>query len=783
MPVGLEQAYDRDLSHVEKLDEDERIRATNILRWVLFAVRPLTVREMVEALILDGNIDDDDEYPEDELPDSWKINYVDEDYVNDVLRQPLGSLIELKSCGENEPLSAYTVHFVHYSVKEYLLRPNESGISPALKLCFPDSKSENDRLAKLCLRYLCYDVFGDDESSVSTRKKINSYPFLLYAARTWYQHALTNARVSPDIVHCARKLLDPATSNWVMWSKVFEGKDDFEVEVDDSDSESNIDRDESIHTATSPMYYACLLGLLDVAKSLHSDGLDVNSQGGTYGTPLQAAVAKGHFDTVKFLIENGADVFLQGGIFLHAICAAAYGGNVDIFKLLVESGADLESQDETGLRPVHLGISHPQILRTCLEKDVDINARDNKGKTPLFWAGFYGSIESARILIDAGADIDAKVEYYGSAIFAGIYNDHLEFIRLLLIRGANLDIHDDYERTCLHEAVQYGRDRTIELLLEHGANVEATNMRGRTPLGFASLSPGRPSSAKILLEHGADVDHSDNYGCTALHIAAELGNEELVKLYLDYGADIDPESSSSTTPLMHAAIGGSLSVVKILLEHGADPGKYDINGDTSLDHAIQKRNNEIILFFMGQNVLSASSTDSHVDIDPNDKEQNMEFNKAIFTNDRDKVETMFDRILSSKTAISLDTAIHTAAIGGSTEMTKFLLDKGTSVHSTTSNRRTALHYAAFHGHLEVVKVLLDSGADPYARDVSHSLPLDLAVQGGFNNTAVVKYLIQKYGFGPNYPKPDPDFLEACKYSQKSSSPETIQEKKRPIAGN
>jgi ankyrin repeat protein len=73
-----------------------------------------------------------------------------------------------------------------------------------------------------------------------------------------------------------------------------------------------------------------------------------------------------------------------------------------------------------------------------------------------------------------------------------------------------------------------------------------------------------------------------------------------------------------------------------------------------------------------------------------------------------------------------------------------------------------LHYAAFYGHFDVVKLLLDHGANHHARDMNNSLPLELAIQGGGRNASAVKYLIEKYGFGPGFSAPSAALLEACK---------------------
>lgn len=792
MPAGLEQAYERDLAHIESLDEDERQRATDILRWVLFAVRPLTVRELVEALILNGNIDDDNPYPEDELPDSWKVNYVDEDYVNDVLRQPLGSLIELRSHGENEPLSAYTVHFVHYSVKEYLLRPNEAGITRAQTMCFPDNKSENDRLAKLCLQYLCYDVFGSHHKRVSTRKQLQVYPFLVYAARTWFQHAVAGNAISPDIIECARRLLNPATSNWVMWSKVFDrGDDDSDTSDSESDSEDDTVSEESDTDDTEndednesndgvneddydnedefggPLYYASLLGLLDIVKQLHSDGLDVNAKGGRYGTALQAAAIKGHFDTVKFLIDNGADVSVYAGQYCYAICAAGWGGHLDIIKLLAESGADLESEDGPDkYRLIHYGSYSPQMMRICLDHHADLEARDSRGRTALYWTGISGYLECAQMLIDAGADINAEVEGWGSPLYAAVKNNHFDIVKLLLDRGARVDIKCRNTMTCLHQAVLNSRDDIVKILLEHGAEVDAPHNKGSTPLRFASGFPGHVPSAELLLQYGADINHADNGGWTPLHVSTAVGHEALVKLYLEHGADIEAETSSSTTPLMLAAYGSSTQVMEMLLAQGADPRKYDISGDTSLDHAIHKNRDEMILLLLGQNVLTTSS--SHLEDEEIFKKQNMSLQKAVFRKDRNQVEAELANIPQSSMGVLLDNALITAAISGSIELTEIFLAMGANVRSATSNRRTALHYAAFYGHFDVVKLLLDHDADHHARDMNKSLPLELAIQGGGRNAPSVKYLIEKYGFGPDFSSPSAAFLEACKLLARDS---------------
>lgn len=218
MPSEINDTYAKDLERVNSLKADQKKRAVSILRWILFAVRPLTVRELAEAIAL-GADEVADEYPEDDLPDDWKEAFVDDEYVNTFIRRSCGSLVELRSKKADQPVALHTVHFVHYSVKEYLLRQDHTNNDkPMLEaICFPNGVMENDRLARLCLQYLCYDVFGEKDEYRNV-EKIRIYPFLFYAARAWHTHALRDHRISEDITTYAQRLFNPATSNWVsLW--------------------------------------------------------------------------------------------------------------------------------------------------------------------------------------------------------------------------------------------------------------------------------------------------------------------------------------------------------------------------------------------------------------------------------------------------------------------------------------------------------------------------------------------------------------------------------------
>ena len=597
MPAGIDQAYEKDLERISKLKTNKKDRAIAILRWILFAVRPLTVREMCEALALTFN-DAEATYPSrDELPDCWSESYVDEDYVNDVIRQPCGSLVELRGNSLSEPLYRQTVHFVHFSVKEYLLQPSADGGPREETLCFQGSMSEHDRLAKLCLQYLCYEVFSDDtaQHEKGLKQTIRTYPFLRYAAQSWYRHASHHPSVSEDVMPYAQKLFSPETSNWIMWSQVFEAElgdtihsdNDSSKSGSQSGSDSKDDTSESGSTAeatddeeqttesegqqktnaldlrskvSNPMYYAALLGLTDIIKALHAQGLDCNDIGGRYGFPLQAAIVKGQYGAVETLLELGADVESHGGKYKYAIIAAAALGSETAFQLLLEAGAKVEVQDEVGTTCLHMASSSNAfaIVKRLLDSHLDVDVLTTDGETPLYFACSTGRVEVVRLLLRHGANANVKTSSGRLPLHIATQHDHKEVVEALLKAGiADVNISTDDGESCLHIAARDGYEEITQLLLTHGANPNAKDTNGRSSLHFAVFT-GKLSIAKLLLDSCAHVNLVDNYGHVPLHLVACSGVEETARLPL----------------------------IRLLLDNGADTKMATIIGDTALDLAV-----------------------------------------------------------------------------------------------------------------------------------------------------------------------------------------------------
>jgi ankyrin repeat protein len=140
-----------------------------------------------------------------------------------------------------------------------------------------------------------------------------------------------------------------------------------------------------------------------------------------------------------------------------------------------------------------------------------------------------GDIEIVRILLEKGADVNAKTDTGTTALFNAILYRHTEVVRILLENGADVHVKTMYGSTTLDMAIWYGDIEIVSMLLENGADVNAKGKYGSTALIKASEN-GHTEVVRMLLEKGADVNVKDDNGSTALMKASKEGRTEIVEL-------------------------------------------------------------------------------------------------------------------------------------------------------------------------------------------------------------------------------------------------------------
>ena len=194
----------------------------------------------------------------------------------------------------------------------------------------------------------------------------------------------------------------------------------------------------------------------------------------------------------------------------------------------------------------------------------------SEGWTPLHSAAQQGHTSAVALLLEKGANVDARTRYRWTPLHNAAFYGYTDIAVLLLLGkgkgGSNVNAKNHDGQTALHLAAERGHTEVAALLLEQeGVSVDAKNNKGRTPLHNAAPcfrpvvkggdGDGMKSHTRmvtLLLEKGANVDARDNYGQTPLHLVADHSHTEVAVLLLENGADVNAENIRNDTPLQRA---------------------------------------------------------------------------------------------------------------------------------------------------------------------------------------------------------------------------------------
>jgi ankyrin repeat protein len=371
------------------------------------------------------------------------------------------------------------------------------------------------------------------------------------------------------------------------------------------------DANEHLTNGETPLMMAARTGNVSAMDTLLRHGADVNAKEKLRGTtPLMWAAAQSHAAALKFLIDHGADISARSN--LTSKGRTAYLAPTAVDRARQENGGRGRGQRD---QPAEFSFND--------------NARlDGGGLTALVFAARQGDVETVKVLVDAGADVNQVTQYGWSPLLTATQNRYYKVGSFLLDHGANPNVANKGGWTPLYIATDNrnieGGDypvrkadidhlEYIKKLLDKGANpnaraIDSTETRtiftmqwlyedGATPFLRAAQS-GDVALMQLLLARGADPKIATKNGDTALMVAAGIGwvegvtfewsekeNVEAVKMCLDLGIDVNAMDGDGRTALHGAAHKGRNTVVQLLVDHGAkldarDKGSRDtINGE------------------------------------------------------------------------------------------------------------------------------------------------------------------------------------------------------------
>lgn len=244
-------------------------------------------------------------------------------------------------------------------------------------------------------------------------------------------------------------------------------------------------------------------------------------------------------------------------------------------KAALENGMNANAKTARGTTALMFAARDPVKVKLLLERGADVNARAESGFTALMVASRYrGNSEAVRLLLKQGASAnsakDVKVVHDASALAFASFSGDVDTARALIDAGADIErrmlVLGMLPTTPLLAATMRGDNAMVAYLIERKANPNAGELG--TPLGRAVVN-NQLETVKLLLAKGANVNLVDSLGLTALHYAASVPYDEsaIVEALLAAGANDQATDKQGRTALEMARAYQHPAVAKALQAH------------------------------------------------------------------------------------------------------------------------------------------------------------------------------------------------------------------------
>lgn len=481
------------------------------------------------------------------------------------------------------------------------------------------------------------------------------------------------------------------------------------------------------HLATkyggTPLHAASNLGNLSIVSVLLDNNADVNATDAHRMTPLFIACQLGHLGIVSMLLDQGARVDQGTADDKGPLYIASCTGRTDIVKKLIKYRAGVDRVDVEHVSPLYIAAQngHVEVVEALLAHKCQVDLSASDGATPLFIASQRGHVTVVSELIRCGAQVDATDNEGLTPLYIACQKGHYDVVKFLLAQGAQVSKRDNQGLTPLLTAAEHKRLKIILTLVIHGADVNMANLDGGGTALHLAAEDGNLEIVKLLLRLDARVHTATPKGETAFSFASFFGHADVVQELVKAGAQVDRRHVSCKTSLYLASQKGHLNAVKMLLKFGADVNLENFDGTTPLLVACKYGHVAVVneLLNRGANV----NTFLEVGVPP------------LFAASHPGHLPIVIALLDSGAEVNTPdyegtTSLAAACENGHCEVAQELLRRGASVDLADWKGDTPLIHASRQGHLQMVKILIGEKASVHKINASDETPLTTAAQAG-----------------------------------------------------
>jgi ankyrin repeat protein len=354
-------------------------------------------------------------------------------------------------------------------------------------------------------------------------------------------------------------------------------------------------------------------------------------------------------------------------------------------------------------------------VRILLAKGVDINVRGPHGETPLIKSMLCEDPRICTLLLESGADVNiTTANGYSSLTFACLQNN-FEYVRTLLRYKANVSQKTEEGWTPLLVAAT--NPMIFYDNMDHEFYKKLIEIVYKYSRYHPDYNPVRTVS--LLLDSGANPNESNMFGTTSLMAAASMANYEILKLLLAEKTAVDLRDTEGKTALMYAVIATIEELIESLIHLRLVSSTINLS-----DFMTPPMLGQLKPQFEPQKELCVNYLiENGADIRTRDKKGISILTHAARTGNINVVKNLVGHgsDVHDKSPRGI-TPLYAAAINGHTEIAEFLLSEGANIDERLNDGETPLMAAVWNGQVEMVELLLRKGANVHAKKVTPYKP-------------------------------------------------------------